>query len=94
MKNPRWHCGRAVDKVMKKLRGLAASMASAIAGAISQNAGDVQVGLGYVPAAVDAPIAQLDRALVYGTSCRKFESSWARCFSNNPKPCTANPTKR
>lgn len=25
-----------------------------------------------------APIAQLDRALVYGTSCRKFESSWAR----------------
>jgi hypothetical protein len=27
-----------------------------------------------------APIAQLDRALVYGTSCRKFESSWAREF--------------
>ena len=26
----------------------------------------------------DAPIAQLDRALVYGTRCRKFESSWAR----------------
>jgi tRNA(adenine34) deaminase len=25
-----------------------------------------------------APIAQLDRALVYGTRCRKFESSWAR----------------
>jgi tRNA(adenine34) deaminase len=25
-----------------------------------------------------APIAQLDRALVYGTRCRTFESSWAR----------------
>src|SRR5262249_54397726 len=25
-----------------------------------------------------APIAQLDRAPVYGTGCRKFESSWAR----------------
>lgn len=25
-----------------------------------------------------APIAQLDRALVYGTRCRKFESSWVR----------------
>jgi hypothetical protein len=25
-----------------------------------------------------APIAQLDRALVYGTKGRKFESSWAR----------------
>jgi tRNA(adenine34) deaminase len=31
-----------------------------------------------VRAASSAPIAQLDRALVYGTSCRKFESSWAR----------------
>ena len=28
--------------------------------------------------AADAPIAQLDRALVYGTRGRKFESSWAR----------------
>jgi hypothetical protein len=28
-----------------------------------------------------APIAQLDRALVYGTRCRKFESSWARSGS-------------
>ena len=27
---------------------------------------------------VTAPIAQLDRALVYGTRCRTFESSWAR----------------
>src|SRR5580700_10315339 len=31
-----------------------------------------------------APIAQLDRALVYGTSCRKFESSWAREFIRTP----------
>ena len=30
------------------------------------------------PAPFFAPIAQLDRALVYGTRCRKFESSWAR----------------
>lgn len=31
-----------------------------------------------LPFAGVAPIAQLDRALVYGTSCRTFESSWAR----------------
>jgi tRNA(adenine34) deaminase len=30
------------------------------------------------PAGETAPIAQLDRALVYGTRCRTFESSWAR----------------
>jgi hypothetical protein len=30
---------------------------------------------------VQAPIAQLDRALVYGTRCRKFESSWARVIA-------------
>jgi hypothetical protein len=32
-----------------------------------------------------APIAQLDRALVYGTSCRKFESSWARIDSRRDR---------
>ena len=30
------------------------------------------------PSPKQAPIAQLDRAPVYGTGCRKFESSWAR----------------
>ena len=40
--------------------------------------GDEPEGYEYLSRAVDAPIAQLDRALVYGTSCRKFESSWAR----------------
>jgi len=39
--------------------------------------------LSSAPPSREAPIAQLDRALVYGTRCRKFESSWARQLSRS-----------
>src|ERR1019366_4180737 len=38
------------------------------------------------PSTAQAPIAQLDRALVYGTRCRKFESSWARLLYHPSAP--------
>jgi|GEM_PF-151254 tRNA(adenine34) deaminase len=40
----------------------------------------LDVGMVRAPQGTRAPIAQLDRALVYGTRCRKFESSWARLW--------------
>jgi hypothetical protein len=39
-----------------------------------------------------APIAQLDRALVYGTRCRKFESSWARRSTRHSGSCPPTST--
>lgn len=38
-----------------------------------------------------APVAQLDRALVYGTRCRKFESSRARFSPRHTTPHHATP---